>query len=159
MTESAFQRDYLSLAETLYRIAFYMMESETEAEDAVQDLYLKLWASRSSLDGIKLPKAYAIRLLKNICLDRIRKALHLSFPEELPQTQFVPSPEETIDARTRLNKVLEAVKALPERQRQVLMLRTVEGLSYEEIAAQTGMNKLSCRVLISQARAKIKSKA
>ncbi len=148
MTESLFHKEYLPLAEALYRIAYYMLESGVEAEDAVQELYLKLWESRDSLDGI--------RLLKNICIDRIRKAGHESFPEELPQTGFSPAPDDTLDARTRLNKVLEAVKALPERQRKVLILRTVDGLSYEEIAERTGMNYLTCRVLLSQARTKIK---
>lgn len=156
MTESLFHKDYLPLAETLYRIAYYMLESEVEAEDAVQELYLRLWESRDCLEGIRLPKAYAIRMLKNLCVDRIRKASHESFPEELPQTEFAPAPDDTLDARTRLNKVLEAVKALPERQRNVLILRTVDGLSYEEIARRTGMNHLTCRVLLSQARTKIK---
>lgn len=158
MTESLFHKDYLPLAETLYRIAYYILESGAEAEDAVQELYLKLWESRDSLDGIRLPKAYAIRMLKNLCVDRIRKARHESFPDELPQTVFAPAADDTLDAKTRLNKVLEAVKALPERQRNVLILRTVDGLSYEEIARRTGMNYLTCRVLLSQARSKIKRK-
>ena len=153
MTESRFNKDYLPLAETLYRIAYYMLESETEAEDAVQEVYLKLWESRERLDGVRLPKAYCIRMLKNLCLDRIRRVQFLSYHAELPEKAFA------IDARTRLDKVLEAVKALPERQRQVLILRTVEGLSYEEIAGKTGMNYITCRVLMSQARSKIKSKA
>jgi RNA polymerase sigma-70 factor (ECF subfamily) len=156
MTESLFHKDYLPLAGTLYRIAYYMLESRVDAEDAVQELYLKLWESRDSLNGIRLPKAYAIRLLKNICIDRIRKAGHESFPEELPQTGFSPAPDDTFDAKARLGKVLEAVKALPERQRKVLIMRTVDGLSYEEIAERTGMNYLTCRVLLSQARTKIK---
>lgn len=158
MTDSSFHRDYLPLADTLYRIAYYLLESEAEAEDAVQELYLKLWESRDSLDGIRLPKAYAIRLLRNLCVDRIRRAGHESFPEELPPAGFAPAPDDMLDARTRLNKVLEAVKALPERQREVLILRTVDGLSYEEIAERTGMNYLTCRVLLSRARTKIKSK-
>lgn len=158
MTESLFHRDYLPLADTLYRIAYYLLESEAEAEDAVQELYLKLWESGDSLDGIRLPKAYAIRMLRNLCVDRIRKAGHESFPDELPQTEYAPAPDDMLDAKTRLNKVLEAVKALPERQRKVLILRTVDGLSYEQIAERTGMNYLTCRVLLSQARAKIRSK-
>jgi RNA polymerase sigma-70 factor (ECF subfamily) len=159
MTESLFHKVFLPLAQTLYRIAFYMLESEVEAEDAVQEVYAKLWESRDSLEDVRLPKAYCIRMLKNLCLDRIRKARYLSFPEELPDNDYNPAPDDAIDAKTRLNKVLEAVKALPDRQRNVLVLRTVEGLSYEEIADRTGMNNLTCRVLLSQARAKIKSKA
>ena len=136
-----------------------MLESEAEAEDAVQEVYLKLWESRDALDSVKLPKAYSIRTLKNVCLDRIRKAQRFSFPEELPETESDAPQDESIDEKARLNKVLEAVKALPERQREILILRTVEGLSYEEISRRTGTNYLTCRVLLSQARSKIKSKA
>ena len=158
MTESAFNRDYLPLAPTLYRIAFYILEDQSEAEDAVQELYLKLWESGGALDHISNPKAYCIRVLRNLCLDRIRRAVHLEVPRELPDEDFAPAPDDIIDARTRLENVLEAVKSLPERQRKVLVLRTVDGLSYEEIAAQTGINYLTCRVLLSQARSKLKSK-
>lgn len=159
MTETCFHRDYLPLAGTLYRIAYYMLESESEAEDAVQEVYLKLWESKDSLDKVQLPKAYCIRILKNLCLDRIRKSRLLSFSASLPEKEFLPGTEDTIDAKTRLDKVMRAVKALPERQRQVLVLRTVEGLSYEEIAGRIGVSNLTCRVLLSQARSKIKSKA
>ena len=159
MTESQFHKTYLGLSSTLYRIAYYMLESQAEAEDAVQELYVKLWESRDSLDQIISPKAYCIRILKNLCLDRMRKASLLLFSEKLPEKTYETGPDEGIDARTRLDKVLEAVKALPERQREVLVLRTVEGLSYEEISARTGINYLTCRVLLSQARSKIKSKA
>ena len=158
MTESLFHKEYLPLAQTLYRIAYYMLESEAEAEDAVQEVYAKIWESRDGLEAISSPKAYCIRMLKNLCLDRIRRAQFFSHPEELPDKLYAPGPDDTIDARTRLDKVLEAVKALPDRQRNVLVLRTVEGLSYEEISERTGMNYLTCRVMLSQARNKIKSR-
>ena len=98
MTESLFHKEFLPLAQTLYRIAFYMLESETEAEDAVQEVYAKLWESRDGLDGILSPKAYCIRMLKNLCLNRIRKAQILSFPEELPDKSYASDQDDTIDA-------------------------------------------------------------
>ena len=158
MTEAQFNSIYFPLAPVLYRIAFYILESRAEAEDAVQEVFVKLWEQRDGLEQVRDPKAYCIRMLKNLCLDRLRKARQLNFLEELPDKAYAPGPDEGIDAKTRLNKVLEAVKALPERQREVLVLRTVEGLSYEEISTRTGMNYLTCRVLLSQARSKIKSK-
>ena len=158
MTESRFHKDYLPLAETLYRIAYYMLESEAEAQDAVQEVYLKLWESRAALADVRMPKAYCIRMLKNICTDRIRRARLLSYPKQLPEIESVAPSDDTIDRKTRLNKVLEAVKALPERQRQVFILRTMDNLSYEEISKRTGINYLTCRVLLSQARSKIKAK-
>lgn len=158
MTENRFHKDYLSLAPTLYRTAFFMLESEADAEDAVQELFLKLWDTRDSLDGIRSPKAYSITLLKNLCLDRIRRARRLSFPDRLPEPEVPHLQDDEMDDRMRLDKVLEAVKALPERQREILILRTVEGLSYEEIAQRTGMNYLTLRVLLSRARNTLKSK-
>ena len=157
MTERRFHSEYLSLAETLYKVAYYILESEDEAEDAVQELYLKLWESRKSLDGIRQPKAYCIRMLKNLCIDRIRSAVHLAFTENLPESPAPRSQDDDFDARHRLDKVLKAVKALPERQKQVLLMRTVEGLSYEEMSARTGMNNATLRVTLSQARTKLKS--
>ena len=58
MRAGEFREKYLALGETLYRIAFFMLESEADAEDAVQDLYLKLWNSRDALDSVRSPKAY-----------------------------------------------------------------------------------------------------
>lgn len=157
MTEQRFHSEYIALADTLYRVAFYMLESEAEAEDAVQELYLKLWEGRGQLEEVRQPKAYSIRMLKNLCLDRIRRAQHLTFAERLPETDFGRAQDDEIDVRHRLDKVLEAVKSLPERQRQVLLMRTVQGLSYEEITTATGMNYLTLRVLLSQARKRLKS--
>ena len=54
-------------------------------------------------------------------------------------------------------KVLDAIKSLPDRQRTVLTLRTLDGLSYEEITERTGIGNLTLRVLLSQARRKIKT--
>ena len=158
MNESRFHKDYLPLAETLYRIAYYLLESEAEAEDAVQEVFLKLWESRDSLGTVRQPKAYSIRMLKNICLDRIRRARHLCLTPELSDAGVAAPPDEAIDGKTRLDKVLEAVNALPDRQRNILILRTIEGLSYEEITRRTGIGYLTCRVLLSQARSKLKAK-
>ena len=158
MTESQFHKDWLSLSDTLYRIAFYMLESEAEAEDAVQETYLKLWDTRDTLDAIRNPKAYAVTLLKNLCLDRLRRARHLSFPEQLPEQENPHLQDDEMDTRMRLDKVLAAIKSLPDRQREILLLRTVEGLSYEEIAERTGMNYLTLRVLLSRARTTLKAR-
>lgn len=157
MTEQRFRSEYLSLTETLYRIAFYILESRDEAEDAVQEVFLRLWRDREKLDAIQNPKAYCIRMLRNLCLDRIRAVQRLSFPEELPELPSSRLQDDELDEKQRLDKVLEAIKALPDRQREIMMLRVVDGLSYEEISRRTSQNYLTLRVLLSRARAKLKS--
>lgn len=157
MTPEQFNSSYLSLAPTLYKVAFYILESEEEARDAVQDAFVKLWNDRETLGDVNSPKAYAIRLLKNLCIDRIRRQ-RLEFPEELPERVSPEGQDDEIDQKERLNMVMEAIKSLPDRQREILWLRTVENLSYDEISERLGMTPLTLRVLLSRARSKIKLK-
>lgn len=158
MTSERFQEEYLSLAEVFWQVAWYILEDDAEAEDAVQDLYLRLWKNRDVLDGIRNPKGYGLTLLRNLCLDRLRQRRRLTACDAPPEPAGPGLQDERIDARERLAKVLAAIKSLPERQREVLTLRTLEGLSYEEIARRTGTNYLTLRVLLSQARNKLKRK-
>ena len=155
MTNARFQNEWLSLAGEFYRVAFYILEDEAEAEDAVQELFLKLWSGRDALDGIRNPKGYSIRVLRNLCLDRIRRSRKMETPAVLPEPEWPGRQDEAVDEKERLAKVLDAIKSLPDRQREVLTLRTLDGLSYEEIAERTGMNQLTLRVVLSQARRKI----
>lgn len=157
MTPEQFNSSYLSLAPTLYKVAFYILESEEEARDAVQDAFVKLWNDREALGDVNSPKAYAIRLVKNLCIDRIRRQ-RLEFPEELPERVSPEGQDDEIDQKERLNMVMEAIKSLPDRQREILWLRTVENLSYDEISERLGMTPLTLRVLLSRARSKIKLK-
>ena len=157
MTNARFQNEWLSLAGEFYRVAFYILEDEAEAEDAVQELFLKLWSGREALDGIRNPKGYGIRVLRNLCLDRIRRSRKMETPAVLPEPEWPGRQDEAVDEKERLAKVLDAIKSLPDRQREVLTLRTLDGLSYEEIAERTGMNQLTLRVVLSQARRRIRN--
>ena len=157
MTPARFQTEYLSQAGTFYRVAFYILEDTAEAEDAVQELFLRLWNGRDALDGIRNPAGYGIRVLRNLCLDRIRRSRKTLTPPELPEPALPGRQDEAVDERERLAKVLDAIKSLPERQREVLTLRTLDGLSYEEISERTGINYLTLRVLLSQARRKLRN--
>ena len=157
MTEREFKDTYMPLADSLYRVAFYLLESEVDARDAVQDLYVKLWNSRESLDSVRNPKAYCITLIRNLCLDRMRR---LSSNKSVELNENILSENDTgqqIESKERLKRVIEAMNVkLSDSQRKVLIMRTIEDLSYEEISQRTGMNGLTLRVLISQARSKLK---
>jgi RNA polymerase sigma-70 factor (ECF subfamily) len=141
----------------LYRIAFHILERQDEAEDAVQETFLKLWEIRDKLDDVESAKAYSIRILKNECLDRLRKAKKSVPAEQVLVREPISPTDEQIDARRRLEKVLGAIKSLPDSQKQVLLLRTVEGLSYEEISKKMGMSQLTLRVLLTRARGALRN--
>ena len=158
MTESAFHSDYLSLSGGLFRIAYHILENQAEAEDALQDLYLKLWKMRDGLDSVRNPMAYCALLLRNICIDRIRSSKKEVHPPIIPENGEEVPQDERIDSRQRLEKVLAAVKSLPERQRQVLTLRLVEGKTYDQISEITKLNYLTIRVMLSRARKSLKNR-
>lgn len=156
MTNKDFSDKYLSLSESLYRIAYYILESESDAEDVIQDFYLKLWDKKDSLSDVQNPKAYCMTLVKNLCLDRIRKHSR-AHKEDL--TEDICSEEDTLSAmsdRQTLKRVMKAMDELPENQRKILTMKVFEGLSYEEITLKTGINNLTLRVMLSQARNKLK---
>ena len=158
MTEAVFHRDYLSLSGGLFRIAYYILENQAEAEDALQDLYLKLWRMRDGLDSVRNPMAYCALILKNICIDRIRSSRKEVHPAFIPEKEEEVPQDERIDSRQRLEKVLAAVKSLPERQRQVLTLRLVEGKTFDQISEITKLNYLTIRVMLSRARKSLKNR-
>ena len=149
----------MPLSERFYRAAYYMLESHQDAEDAVQELYLKLWRSRDSVHGLRNPVAYGLSLLKNICLDRIRRRevrkselLDLAAPPESP-----PHDRQT-DAKDMLKLVMMEMDQLPQKQAEVMKMMVLEGMDYKEISKRTGLSQVHIRVLISTARKTLKQK-
>lgn len=156
MTEQAFHTVWIPLQGKFYRMAFYMLESEADAKDAVQELYLKLWGLRDHLEMVQNPSAYGTMLLKNLCIDRIRRARPTEEPDEAVALEAPP--DAALENREALRDVKEAIGQLPPTQQNLLRLRVFEGLSYEEIAQKTGLSPLNIRVQVSLARKKIKQR-
>lgn len=156
MTSREYTDIYLPLSERLYRIAYYILESEDDAKDVVQDLFIKLWNSRDTLDSVHNPQAYCITLLRNMAIDRIRERNIYDGPP--PETVCGNDDvHRDIENREKLKMLKDAIGKLPESQRRLLHMKVFEGLSYDEISRETGMNNLTLRVLLSQARRKLKN--
>ena len=154
MTPARFHTVWIPLQERFYRVAFYLLEDRADALDAVQDLYMKLWKMRDSLDMVRNPAAYGALLLRNLCIDRIRRLRPSeALVDDLPG---VPPPDETLEARESLGILFRAMEHLPDSQRNLVKMHLLQGLSYDEIAASTGLSPLNIRVQVSLARKKLK---
>ncbi len=154
-----FKEIWIPLADRFYRVAYYMLESEADAEDAVQELYVRLWTMRGALEEVRSPLAYGIMILKNICIDKIRKRAVVR-TEMLDEKQ---SPEESppdgrLAMKETLKYLLQEMDKLPENQFKVLKMRALEGLEYSEISRMTGLSEVNIRVLVSKARKTLKQK-
>ena len=152
MTYQEFCNVWIPLGERLLGTAAGLLGSRGDAEDALQDLYVKLWQQRDVLGDIHNPEGYAARLLRNLCIDRIRaRKPGVPLPQELEGAESCP-----IENRERIRAVSAAIQKLPVNQRRILEMRTMQGLSYEEISQITGMSPLTLRVLLSRARNTLK---
>ena len=154
MSPEEFIRRFLPLGDNLYRLAFSLLGSQEEAEDAIQDVFLKMWASQKQLDTVRDPASWSYILMRNRCVDRLRARgdrRQEPIPEGLPAE---PPPEED----ERLQRILSAVRSLSPKSRELLRMRLVEGLPYDEIARQTGQSELALRVAFHRIKNQIKKK-
>ena len=156
MSTEEFTELYLPLRGALYRVAFFILESEDDAMDAVQDLYLKLLSSPDALETVRNPKAYCITLMRNICLDRVRKASRRTETEVMEAVSDESPADERVSDRQRIKDICQKLSSLPERERTMLRMKVFEDLSYDEIQKRTGIGYLSLRVLLSNARRKLR---
>ena len=159
MDANDFKRKFLPYHRKLYRAAFHLMGNAQDAEDMVQEAYLKLWKRRDELPpDIANLEAYCVTLVKNLCYDTLRLS-HLEEdgrpPEELPIAGSTNLAHE-VEIKDEARQVMTLISQLPEQQQQIMRMRDVEDRPYEEIEQATGLNSVNIRVLLSRARKKIR---
>lgn len=158
MTREEFKTKFLPLSDGLYRIAYHYLEDVSDAQDAVQDVFIKLWKSQDKLDSVKNPEAYSYTLIKNTCIDRLRRARKTVQPGELEERSDDDPPDKELSDKEALRKALACIKELPEKQREIVRLRIFEEMEYDEIADKLGISEINTRVQLSLARKAIKSR-
>ena len=145
-----FEQIYYGYRKQMLYVAQGILHDPMEAEDAVQNLYLKLWERRDALGGIESDEAYCRRLLKNICIDRwreMRRHEQQSIDEEtVGLCDETYSEDEMNDKQSFLRAFLAR---LHERQRRIFVLR-MQGSTYDEMELLTGQSATSLRMTISR---------
>ena len=159
MDASDFKQRFLPYHRRLYRVAFLQLGNVQDAEDMVQEAYLKLWQRRNELPpDIANLEAYCVTLVKHLCYDKMRLVLPAEDerpPEELALAESTNLAYE-VELKDEANHVMKLIGQLPEQQKQIMQMRDVEELPYEEIEKATGLTSVNIRVLLSRARKKIR---
>ena len=160
MEAETFKQRFFSFHPKLYRIALALVESPEDAEDILQEAYTKLWSKRDSLEAVQQPEAFAVTIVRNLCLDFLRspRTNSRSEPLETVILHCEDSPERQVETRDQLRQVVRLIQELPPNQQQVIRLRGMEDCSMEEIAEITGFSPANVRTLLSRARKYIKDK-
>ncbi len=159
MQQSEFLNVVMPFKDKLYRLAKRLLVSSEEAEDATQEILLKLWSKKKSMGTYKNVEAFAMTMTKNFCLDRLKskqagnlKLVHTNYQEKgsLLQNQ--------IEAKDSISWVEKIMDELPEQQKMVLQLRDVEEYDFDEISEMLGMQPTAVRVALSRARKTVREK-
>ena len=159
MTRTDFNDLVRQLSRNLYGYAFRILRNQEEAEDAVQEVFIKLWNLEKKLDEYNSIVALAITMIKNYCIDQIRKKKQFIKTENDERDIHVAdnnSPFEQMQSRESEDILFHIIDKLPDNYKEVIRLREVDDLSYEEISVKTKQNINTIRVTISRARKMIR---
>jgi RNA polymerase sigma factor (sigma-70 family) len=154
-----FKKQIMPITGKLFHYAYLLLKDKTEAEDAVQEVCLKLWKIRESLEQYNSVEAFALKVTKNWCLDRIKakKPMYIeSYSTGYDKRQDDADPHKALEISDDLNMLFLILGKLPEQQRLIIQLRELENREFEEIAEIMDMNVNAIRVTLSRARNKIR---
>lgn len=141
----------------LFRLAKRLLISNDEAQDACQEILVKLWNKKEDLQNFKSIEAFAMTLTKNYCLDELKskKSNNLRI-ENYEFENKNNNLEKDLEISDSLNWIKKAIDKLPEQQKIIIQLRDIEQYEFEEIAEILQMNQTAIRVALSRARNTIK---
>jgi RNA polymerase sigma factor (sigma-70 family) len=155
------QNDFLQVIapfkDKVFRLAKRLLVSTEEAEDATQEVLVKLWNKNESLNGYSSVEAFAMTITKNYCLDQLKskRATNLQIVHS-NYTDRQPSLHQQVEDTDSLNWVEKIINTLPEQQRLIIQMRDIEQYEFSEIAQILEMNETAIRVALSRARKTIR---
>ena len=156
MDADTFKRVFIPYHQKLYRIAYRIVQDAASAEDIVQDTFIKLWNKRDEMQSIDNTEAFAIIILRNTCLDHLRKTKndrYTDYDTDMPETTSL---SKQIEMQDEAEKIKYLINKLPDQQRQVMMMKHWDEYSDEEIEQVTGLSAGNIRVILSRARKTIR---
>ncbi len=157
MNLQEFQTRVYPMKDRLFRFANKMLGHTEEAEDVVQEVFLKLWKKREQLDEYRSLEALAMISVKNLCFDKMkaRKWMIENFNDHRRFLENIP--DETVPIQGEMTAFIKRViTTLPEQQQLIIHLRDIEGYEFDEISDIMKMNENAIRVALSRARKRVR---
>lgn len=157
MELETFKITVLPLREKLLNFAWKMIGEKADAEDIVQEAFLKMWYIREKLDSYTNVEALAMQVAKNLVLDKLR-ARRPQGPDvgTLSLDSGFKDPGEQLEEQDAVARIRLLIGKLPSLQQTIIRMKDVEGYELSEIAEITGTQIEAVRVNLSRARKKIR---
>ncbi len=156
MDADTFKKVFIPYHQKLYRIAYRIVQDAANAEDIVQDTFIKLWNKRDEMESVDNTEAFAIIILRNTCLDHLRKTKNDRYTDYDTDMTETTSLTKQIELQDEAEKIKYLINKLPDQQRQVMMMKHWDEYSDEEIEQATGLSAGNIRVILSRARKTIR---
>jgi len=157
MTQTEFLNIVMPFKDKVFRLAKRLLVSREEAEDATQEILLKLWKNKKQFNKYKNIEAFSMTMTKNLCLDKLKskqaqnlKIVHSNYEDKSVSLQ------KQVELNDSVNWVGKIIEELPEQQKLVLQLRDIEQYEFEEIEKVLKMKPTAVRVALSRARKAIR---
>lgn len=159
MAQEALLDTLMALQPALQLTAEKLLRSEADAEDTVQETVIDLWQRRNELQHVRDLRAYAMQSLKNRCISFLRKSRDIATDriELLDAVDDDAIREEVALTEERAARLDTMMAQLPERQREAVTMRYIEGVSHEEMQRRLGMSSTNVYATLSRAMSTLKS--
>jgi RNA polymerase sigma-70 factor (ECF subfamily) len=160
MTSEEFKNNLIPMHQKLYRLCYRFLGTVADAEDAMQEVFLKLWNMRDKLTGIENIEAFATTVTKNYCLDRLKLKKNVSMDDLLTNIVIADqaqSPHASLENRDNTFFVKQIINTLPDQQKSIIIMRDIEEYSFDEIQNVTGLDVNNIRVNLSRARKQVRN--
>ena len=158
MDAREFKQRFMPHYKLLYRVAYYLTGNALDAEDLLQDMYLKLWQKRDDLKEEADTQAYLVTIMKNLFVDQ-RRHKRIDASEDIEAHASPPderSLDEQISSRDEVQQVEGLIRQLSERDAKIIQMHLMEDRSYEEIESDTGLSQGNIRIIVMRAKKKLK---
>ena len=158
MDAREFKQRFMPHYRLLYRVAYHLTGNAQDAEDLLQDLYLKLWQKRDDLPDETINDAYLATMMRNLFVDQ-RRLKHVDASAELKNEDGPPderSLDRQIDARDEVRQMEGLINELSERDAKIIQMHLVDDRSYEEIEHDTGLSQGNIRIIVMRTKKKLK---
>lgn len=162
---NAFEELVLKYEKTVYNLALRMVGDRDDASDMTQEAFIKAYGSLSSFRGDSKFSVWIYRITTNVCLDFLRSksrkqqvSLTVSDDDEDAQLDIPDpkaDPEQQLIKKISMQSVEEGLKTLPDKQRQILVMRELGGMSYAEIGAVLSLEEGTVKSRIFRARKRL----
>ena len=158
MDAREFKQRYMPHHQVLYRVAYHLTSNAQDAEDLLQDLYLKLWQKRDELPDEAMKEAYLVTMIRHLFVDQ-RRLKHLDASAGLKEEASPPdewSLDHQIDSKDEARQMEGLINNLPEREAKIIRMHVMDDRSYEEIEQDTGLSQGNIRIIVMRTKKKLK---